>query len=69
MTTTSPTQRTLKYLRDKGYTAQVVEHWNAFAKRRIDLFGVIPKHLNTNPNKSILWETKDIGYNVGLTNV
>ena len=37
----SPTQRTLKYLRDKGYTAQVVEHWHFYAKKRIDLFGII----------------------------
>lgn len=37
----SPTQRTLARLRSEGWTAQVVEHWNAFARRRIDLFGVI----------------------------
>lgn len=41
MACTSPTQRSLKYLRDRGYTAQVVEHWNPFARRRIDLFGVL----------------------------
>lgn len=37
----SPTQRTLAAMRDRGYIAQVVEHWNAFAKRRIDLFTVV----------------------------
>lgn len=37
----SPTQRTLAECRKRGYTVQVVEHWNAFARRRIDLFGVI----------------------------
>ena len=37
----SPTQRSLKYLRDLGYVAQVVEHWNYFAKIRQDLFGII----------------------------
>lgn len=37
----SPTQRTLKMVRDSGFTAQVVEHWNAFAKIRVDLFRVI----------------------------
>lgn len=37
----SPTARTLKLLRDEGYLCQVVEHWNAFARRRVDLFGVI----------------------------
>ena len=38
---TSPTQKTLKLLRKNGFTAQVIEHWNSFAKRRIDLFGCI----------------------------
>lgn len=37
----SPTQRTLKQLRDSGYIAEVVEKWNAFARIRQDLFGVI----------------------------
>lgn len=37
----SPTQRTLKSLRDDGYTAEVVEKWNAFARIRQDLFGII----------------------------
>jgi len=37
----SPTQRTLKLLRDEGYTAQVVERWCSFTKRRHDLFGII----------------------------
>jgi hypothetical protein len=35
----SPTQRSLKYLRDQGYTVEVVEHYNYFKKRRNDLFG------------------------------
>lgn len=38
---TSPTQRTLKLLRNKGMTCQVVERWNQFAKVRQDLFGFI----------------------------
>jgi hypothetical protein len=37
----SPTELSLKLLRSKGYTAQVVEHWNAFARIRQDLFGII----------------------------
>jgi len=38
----SPTARTLAELRRRGYPlVQVVEHWNAFAKRRIDLFSII----------------------------
>ena len=39
----SPTQRTLKRLRDSGDypLIAIVEHWNAFAKIRQDLFGII----------------------------
>lgn len=37
----SPTARSLKWLRDKGFTAQVVERYNPFAYKRIDLFGCI----------------------------
>ena len=36
----TPTARSLKYLRDSGYTAEVVERFNAFTKRRHDLFGI-----------------------------
>lgn len=38
---TSPTQRSLKFLRDQGFPAQVVEKWNPYAKVRIDLFNFI----------------------------
>lgn len=38
---TSPTQRSLKLLRDEGYTVAIVEHWNGFVKKRYDLFGFI----------------------------
>ena len=37
----SPTQRSLKYLRDQGYQCWIVEHWNSFARIRQDLFGCI----------------------------
>ena len=37
----SPTERTLKELRKRGYLAAVVERWNAFAKIRQDLFGLV----------------------------
>jgi hypothetical protein len=37
----SPTSRTLERLRKLGWTAQVVERWNAYAKIRQDLFGCI----------------------------
>lgn len=36
----SPTQRTLKHLRDQGYTCWVVEYYNYFSKKRVDLFGI-----------------------------
>ena len=35
----SPTRRSLKYLRDKGYTVDIVEYWNSFARRRKDAYG------------------------------
>lgn len=38
---TSPTTRTLKALREKGYTCEVTERWCQFSKRRKDLFGFI----------------------------
>lgn len=37
----TPTQRTLKYLRDSGYTVAVTEHWNSWARIRQDLFGFV----------------------------
>ncbi len=37
----SPTKRSLDLLREQGYTAQVVEHWNPYSKTRLDLFGCI----------------------------
>jgi hypothetical protein len=37
----SPTQRTLKALRDDGWRAAVVERWCPHSKRRHDLFGFI----------------------------
>jgi hypothetical protein len=37
----SPTQRSLKHLRDEGWTATVVEHWNPWSRRRQDLFGIL----------------------------
>ncbi len=37
----SPTQRTLALLRKRGYRAAVVEKWNAHARIRQDLFGVV----------------------------
>lgn len=36
---TSPTQLSLKEMRGRGYTCQITEHWNQFARIRQDLFG------------------------------
>ena len=38
---TSPTQRSLKLLRERGWLCEVVERWNPHAKVRKDLFNVI----------------------------
>jgi len=35
----TPTQRSLKYLRDEGYLVAIVEHWQPFARIRKDLWG------------------------------
>lgn len=37
----TPTQRTLAELKRLGWTAQVVERWNPYARVRVDLFGCI----------------------------
>ena len=34
----SPTQRSLEYLREQGYLAEVVERFNSFTKQRKDLW-------------------------------
>ena len=36
---TSPTQRSLKYLRNLGYHCSIVERWNPHTRIRQDLFG------------------------------
>lgn len=35
----TPTARTLNWLRKEGWNADVVERYNAFVRRRFDLFG------------------------------
>lgn len=37
----SPTELTLRQLREEGYTAQVTEHWVPGANIRRDLFGFV----------------------------
>ena len=36
----TPTQRSLAMLRADGWTAEVVEHYNSFTRRRHDLFNI-----------------------------
>ena len=38
---TSPTQRSLKMMRDQGYLCEVTERWNQWAKIRQDLFNFV----------------------------
>ena len=37
----SPTQRSKAHLEKLGYRVAIVEHWNSFARIRVDLFGII----------------------------
>lgn len=37
----SPTALSLAHMRKLGCVAQVVEHWNPHARKRVDLYGVI----------------------------
>jgi len=37
----TPTQRTLRELKNRGFVCGIVEKWNSFAKIRQDLFGII----------------------------
>lgn len=35
----TPTQRSLKLMRERGYFCWIVEYWHAFARQRKDLWG------------------------------
>lgn len=37
----TPTQRSLKHMRDQGYLCEVTERWNQWAKVRQDLFNFV----------------------------
>jgi len=59
----SPTKRSLKYLREQGYIAQVVERFNPYAKVRVDLFGFIDiVAVQHDPNKIVGVQTTTKGH-------
>jgi hypothetical protein len=37
----TPTQKSLNVMRERGFTCEIVERWNPYAKIRQDLFGFI----------------------------
>jgi hypothetical protein len=37
----SPTQRSLKIMRERGFVCEITERWNPFAKIRQDLFNFV----------------------------
>ena len=51
---TSPTQRTLKFLRAAGSLCAITEHWNQYAKVRVDLFGFIDVLAMTSDGNGLL---------------
>lgn len=36
----SPTSRSLENIRERGYQTWIVEYWNSFSRKRVDLFGI-----------------------------
>jgi len=62
----SPVQRTLKYLRDHGYTAEKTEHFNFYAKKRQDLFGFIDV-LAVNDEHLLALQVSDGAHHAGHT--
>lgn len=38
---TSPTQRSKALLESQGYKVWIVEHWNSFARIRVDMWGFL----------------------------
>ena len=50
----SPTERSLKLLKDYGFLVHKVEYWNSFAQLRIDLFGCIDLVAVRNPDMGLI---------------
>jgi hypothetical protein len=49
----SPTQRTLKYLKDEGYRCGIVERWIQAIRKRQDLFNIIDI-IALDPDKGVI---------------
>jgi hypothetical protein len=58
-----PTQRTIAELKALGAEVQIVERWNPFAKRRVDLFGFIDILALLGPNILAIQTTGGAGGN------
>jgi len=56
----SPTQRSLKLMRDQGYLCEITERWNPFAKIRQDLFNFVDE-LCIKEGKTIAVQTTSYG--------
>jgi hypothetical protein len=46
----TPTQRSLKHLREQGQVPEVVQRWNSFARKSLDLWGFLDI-ISLNPTK------------------
>jgi len=64
----TPTQRSLEYLREEGYTVAIVEHWNSWARIRQDLFGFIDL-LALKPNETLAVQVTASGVSARLKKI
>ena len=64
----TPTQRSLKYLREQGYTVAITERWNPFARIRQDLFGFIDL-LAIKPGETLAVQTTSSGVSTRLKKI
>lgn len=55
-----PNQRTMKFLKDKGWRCRKVEHWNSFAGRRIDLWGADVEAVHPNLDYPLLAQSTTV---------
>jgi hypothetical protein len=65
----SPTQRSLKYMRDDDWTCGIVEKWNHFTKIRQDLFGFADVIAMKPDNTPILLQITSTGWSSRLAKI